>query len=157
MSITQGMTTSFKAEILLLCHDFRDVGGDTFFIALYTSTATLNASTTAYSTTNEVAHANYTAGGQALTNNGVTATIVNTNTGIGWADFADEVFTNVSFTARGGLIYNSTPSANGVDNTALTNPAVAILDFGSDKTVTNSNFTVVFPTADSTSAIVRIA
>lgn len=157
MAITQSLCTSFRAELMLGVHDFRDASGDTFKIALYTSSASLDANTTAYTATNEVSHANYTAGGQALTNNGVTATNVNASSGVGFLDFADETFSNVSFTARGALIYNTTPSANGTANTTLTNAAVAVLDFGGDKTVSSGDFTVIFPTADSTNAIVRIA
>lgn len=157
MAITQSLCTSFRAEILLAVHDFRNTGGDTFKMALYSSAATINANTTAYTASNEVSHANYTAGGQALTNSGVTATNVNASSGVGFLDFADETFSNVSITARGALIYNSTPSANGTANTTLTNAAVAVLDFGADKTATDGDFTVIFPTANSSNAIIRIA
>lgn len=157
MSITQAMCTSFRAELLLAVHDFRNASGDTFKFAMYTSTASIDANTTAYSATNEVSHTNYTAGGQALTNNGVTATNSSASTGTGWLDFADETFTNVSLTARGALIYNTTPSANGTANTTLTNAAVAVLDFGADKTATDGDFVVIFPAANSSNAILRIA
>jgi hypothetical protein len=157
MAITQAMCTSFKAELMLGVHDFRDGSGDTFKIALYLSTADLDANTTAYTATNEASGANYTGGGEDLTNTGVSATNINANTGTGFTDFSNAVFTNVNVTARGALIYNSTPSANGVANTALTNAAVAVLDFGSDKTATDGDFTIIFPTNDASNAIIRIA
>jgi len=157
MAITQAMCTSFKAELMLGVHDFRDGSGDTFKIALYLSTADLDANTTAYTATNEASGTNYTGGGEDLTNTGVAATNINANTGTGFTDFSDAVFTNVNVTARGALIYNSTPSANGVANTALTNAAVAVLDFGSDKTATDGDFSIIFPTNDASNAIIRIA
>ncbi len=157
MAITQAMCTSFKAELMLGVHDFRDASGDTFKIALYLSTADIDANTTAYTATNEASGTNYTAGGVDLTNTGVSATNINANTGTGFTDFSDAVFTNVNVTARGALIYNSTPSANGVANTALTNAAVAVLDFGSDKTATDGDFSIIFPTNDASNAIIRIA
>lgn len=157
MAITQAMCTSFKAELMLAVHDFRDSGGDTFKLALYTSSASIDANTTAYTASGESSGTNYTAGGQALTNSGVTATNTNANAGTGFTDFADETFSNVTVTARGALIYNSTPSANGTANTALTNAAVCVLDFGADKTSTDGDFTVIFPTADASNAIIRIA
>ncbi len=157
MAITQAMCTSFKAELMLGVHDFRDASGDTFKIALYTSSADLSANTTAYSASDEASGTNYVAGGVALTNTGVAATNINANTGTGFTDFSDAVFTNVNVTARGALIYNSTPSANGVANTALTNAAVAVLDFGSDKTATDGDFSIIFPTNDASNAIIRIA
>jgi hypothetical protein len=140
-------------------HDFRDASGDTFKLALYTSSATLNANTTTYTNSDEVSSAgsNYTAGGNDLANAGVAATNINANTGTGFADFDDETFSNVTVTARGALIYNSTPSANGTANTALTNAAVCVLDFGADKTSTDGDFTVIFPAADASNAIIRIA
>jgi hypothetical protein len=151
------MCTSFKAELMLGVHDFRDASGDTFKLALFTSAASLDANTTAYSTSNEVTGTNYTAGGVALTNTGVNLTNINANTGTGFTDFSDATFTNVNVTARGALIYNNTPSANGVANTALTNAAVCVLDFGSDKTATDGDFTIIFPTDDASNAIIRIA
>jgi len=157
MAITQAMCTSFKAELMLAVHDFRDTGGDTFKLALYTSSASIDANTTAYTASGESSGTNYSAGGSALTNSGVTATNTNANTGTGFTDFSDLTFSNVSVTARGALIYNSTPSANGTANTALTNAAVCVLDFGGDKTSTDGDFTVIFPTADATDAIIRIA
>jgi hypothetical protein len=160
MAITQAMTTSFKAQLLLAVHDFRpsaDTGADTFKLALYTSAATLDANTTTYSSSNEATGSNYSAGGLALTNTGVTATNINANTGTGFCDFSDLTFPNVSVTARGALIYNTTPSANSNANTTLTNASVAVLDFGADKTSTDGDFTIIFPTNDASNAIIRIA
>ena len=160
MAITQAMTTSFKAQLLLAVHDFRptgQTGADTFKLALYTSSASLDANTTTYSASNEASGSNYSAGGLALTNTGVTATNINANTGTGFCDFSDLTFPNVSVTARGALIYNSTPSANSNANTTLTNASVAVLDFGADKTSTDGDFTIIFPTNDSSNAIIRIA
>jgi len=160
MAITQAMCTSFKAQLLLGVHDFRpsaQTGADTFKLALYTSSATLDANTTTYSSSNESSGANYSAGGLALTNTGVTATNINANTGTGFCDFSDLTFPNVSVTARGALIYNTTPSANSNANTTLTNAAVCVLDFGGDKTSTDGDFTIIFPTNDASNAIIRIA
>lgn len=157
MAITQAMCTSFKAEILLAVHDFRNTGGDTFKMALYTSTATIDANTTAYSATNEVTGTNYTAGGNTLVNGGVTASNTSSSAGTGYTTFSNTTWTNATITARGALIYNTTPSANGTANTALTNAAVAVLDFGADKTSTAGDFTVIFPSATNTTAIIRIA
>lgn len=159
MPITQAMTTSFKAEILLGVHDFRPTGGDTFKLALYTSSANLDANTTAYTSSNEVSSSgtNYTAGGGTLVNLGVVTSNNTTSTGTGFTDFSDLTFANATITARGALIYNTTPSANSNANTTLTNAAVAVLDFGSDKTSTDGDFTIIFPTATNTTAIIRIA
>ncbi len=157
MAITQAMTTSFKAEILLAVHDFRPTGGDTFKLALYTSSASIDANTTAYSATNEVSGTNYTAGGGTLTNLGVVTSNNTASTGTGYTDFSDLTFANSTITARGALIYNSTPSANSNANTTLTNASVAVLDFGSDKTSTAGDFTIIFPSATNTTAIIRIA
>jgi hypothetical protein len=157
VAITQSMCTSFKAEILLAVHDFRPTGGDTFKIALYTSSATIDANTTAYSATNEATGTNYTAGGGALTNLGVVTSNNTASTGTGYTDFNDFTWSNATVTARGALIYNSTPSANSNANTTLTNAAVCALDFGSDKTSTAGDFTIVFPTPTNTTAIIRIA
>jgi hypothetical protein len=157
MPITQAMTTSFKAEILLAVHDFRNTGGDTYKIALYTSSATIDANTTAYTATNEATGTNYTAGGNTLVNGGVTATNTSASAGTGFTTFSNTTWTNATVTARGALIYNTTPSANGTANTTLTNAAVAVLDFGSDKTSTAGDFTIIFPTNNNTSAIIRIA
>lgn len=162
MPITQAMCTSFKAQLMLAVHDFRptgDTGADTFKLALYSSTASLDANTTTYTSSNEVSSAgtNYTAGGGSLTNLGATAVNTNTETGTGFVDFGDLTFSNATITARGALIYNTTPSANSNANTALTNASVCVLDFGSDKTATAGDFTIIFPTATNTTAIIRIA
>lgn len=153
MAISQAMCTSFKGELLLGVHDFRVTGGDTFKIALYTSSATLDATTAAYTASNEVSGTGYTAGGQNLTNLGGAVTSGTT----GYTDFNDATWSSATITARGALIYNSTPSAQSNSNTALTNPAVAVLDFGSDKSSTNGDFTIIFPTAAASTAIIRIA
>jgi len=160
MAITQAMCTSFKSELLLGTHDFRpsaQVGADVFKLALYTSSASIDANTTAYSSTNEVVGSNYVAGGSNLTNIGVGTTNINTTSGVGFVDFADLTFSNVTVTARGALIYNSTPSTNDNANVALTNAAVCVLDFGSDKTSTDGDFTIIFPAFDASNAIIRIA
>jgi hypothetical protein len=158
MAITQAMCTSFKAQLLLGAHDFRpsaQAGADTFKLALYTSSASLDASTTTYTGTGEAT--GVTTGGLALTNIGVGATNINATAGTGFTDFADLTFSNVTTTARGALIYNTTPSTNDNANVALTNAAVCVLDFGSDKTSTAGDFTIIFPAFDATSAIIRIA
>ena len=142
MAITQAVCTSFKQEILVEGHNFTN-GQDTFKIALYTSSASLDASTTAYSSSNEVSDSgSYSAGGGSLTS--VTPTTSRT-TAI--CDFADISFTSATITARGALIYNSTNS----------NKAVCVLDFGGDKTSTSGTFTIQFPTADASNAILRLA
>ena len=143
------MTTSFKNELLYGVHDFDASTGDTFNIALYTSSATLDATTTAYSATNEVSGTGYSAGGQALTN--VNPTTSGTTA---FTDFADETFTTATITARGALIYNTTPNTTSI---SVTNPSVVVLDFGADKTSTAGDFTIVFPAADASNAIIRIA
>ena len=137
------MCTSFKQEILQGIHDFTASTGDTFKLALYTNSATLDASTTAYSASNEVSGTGYSAGGGTLTN--VTPTTSGTTA---FTDFADLTFSAASITARGALIYN---------NTAAGDPAVVVLDFGADKTSTSGDFTIIFPTADASDAIIRIA
>ena len=143
------MCTSFKNELLYGVHDFDASTGDTFNIALYTSSATLDASTTAYSATNEISGTGYSAGGQALTN--VNPTTSGTTA---FTDFADETFTTATITARGALIYNTTPNTTSI---SVSNPAVVVLDFGGDKNSTAGDFTIVFPTADASNAIIRIA
>lgn len=144
MAIVQAMCTSFKVELLTATHNFTNTTGDVFKLALYESTATLGASTTAYTTSGEVSSSgtNYTAGGGTLTN--VTPTSSGTTA---FTDFADLTFSNVTLTARGALIYNSSKS----------NKAVCVLDFGSDKSASSGNFTIVFPAADASNAIIRIA
>jgi hypothetical protein len=151
------MCTSFKAELMLAVHDFRVTGGDTFKLALYTSSATIDANTAAYAATNEVTGTNYTAGGGTLTRLGVVTSNNTASTGVGFTDFSDLTFANATITARGALIYNNTPSANSNANTTLTNAAVCALDFGSDKTSTDGDFTIIFPAATNTTAIIRIA
>jgi len=143
MAISQAMCTSFKVELLKGVHNFTNSSGNTFNIALYTSSASLGAGTTAYTTSNEVSGTNYTAKGQALTN--VTPTSSSTTA---LTDFTDETFSNVTLTARGALIFNDSASGD---------PAVCVLDFGSDKSASSGDFTVVFPAADSSNAIIRIA
>lgn len=138
MAITQTTCTSFKVELLTGTHDF---SSDTFKIALYTGSATINADTTVYTTPNEVSAAGYTAGGNTLT---VSTTPTSSGT-IAYVSFSNTSWSS-ALTARGALIYNSSKS----------NKAVAVLDFGADKTST-STFTVTFPAADATSAIVRIS
>ena len=142
MAITQAMCTSFKQELLTGTHNFTNGTGDTFKIALFTSAATLGASTTAYSVTNETSGTGYTAGGNTLTN--VTPTTSGTTA---FTDFADTTWSSATITARGALIYNSTDS----------DKAVVVLDFGADKTSTAGDFTIQFPTADASNAIIRIA
>lgn len=145
--ITQAMCTSFKDQILEAVHDFRSSGGDVFKIALYSSAATLDATTTAYTSSNEVANSGtYAAGGGTLTN--VTPTTSGTTA---FADFDDISFTSATINARGALIYNSTPTHT------YTNPSVVVLDFGGDKVSTAGTFTIQFPTADASNAIIRIA
>ena len=146
MAITQAMCTSFKQELLEGQHDFR-TSGHTFNIALFTSSATLDASTTDYSTTNEVTGTGYTAGGQALTN--VNPTTSGTTA---FCDFADETFTTATITANGAMIYNTTTGGG-----SGTTDSVVILAFGGDKTSTAGDFTIQFPTADASNAIIRIA
>jgi hypothetical protein len=155
MSIFQGLTSSFKAEVLLGVHDFRATGGDTFKIALYDSTADLNANTTAYTATGEVTGTNYTAGGITLTNLGVTTGNTSSTSGVGFTSFSPVTFVGVDVVARGALIYNTTPSATDANNAVLTNPAVCVLDFGADKTFTFTDIT--FPTNTADDAIIRIA
>ncbi len=140
MAITQGMATSFKVELLNGQHNF---SSNTFKLALYTSTATLGESTTAYTTSNEVpSTGNYTAGGNALTVN-----VTPTSSGnVAYVSFANTSWANATITAAGALIYNAN----------LSNAAVAILSFGGDKTSTNGTFAVNFPTADASSAIIRL-
>ena len=143
MAISQAMCTSFKVELLQGVHNFTNSSGNTFNIALYTSSASLGAGTTAYTTSNEVSGTNYTAKGGALTN--VTPTASSTTA---LTDFTDETFSNVTLTARGALIFNDSASGD---------PAVCVLDFGSDKSASSGDFTIVFPAADSSNAIIRIA
>jgi hypothetical protein len=156
MAITQAMTTSFKQEILQGIHNFTNGSGggtttttgtgNVFKIALYTSSATLSAATTTYSTSNEVSGTNYTAGGNTLTN--VTPTTSSTTA---LTDFADTTWSSSTITARGALIYNSSTTAGTADR------AVVVLDFGADKTSTSGDFVIQFPAASASQAIIRIA
>lgn len=139
MALTQCMTTSFKTGLFAGTHD---MDTDTFKMALYTSSATLDATTTAYSATDEVSGTGYTAGGAtmsgaAISSSGTTA----------FVDFSDVTWATATITARGALIYNSSKS----------NAAVAVLDFGADKTSTAGDFVVIMPTADASNALLRIA
>lgn len=141
------MSTSFKTQILEGVHDFRSAGGDTFKLALYDNSASFTAATTAYTATNEVGNSgSYAAGGGTLTSVSPTASGTTAFT-----DFADLSFTSATITAFGALIYNTTP------NHTYTNPTVCVLDFGGAKTSTSGTFTIIFPTADATDAIIRIA
>ena len=138
------MCTSFKQEVLQGIHNFTTSTGDTFKLALYTNTAAFDASTTAYTVTDEVGDSgSYSAGGGSLVN--VTPTTSGTTA---FADFDDLAFTSATITARGALIYNSSAAGD---------PTVAVLDFGSDKTSTSGTFTIQFPAADASNAIIRIA
>ena len=142
MAITQAMCTSFKVELLTATHNFTNSSGHTFKLALFTNAASLGAGTTAYSTSNEASGTGYSAGGNTLTNVTPTSGVTTAFT-----DFADTSFTSSTITARGALIYNSSQS----------NKAVVVLDFGSDKSSTSGTFSVIFPTADASNAIIRIA
>lgn len=142
MAISTAMCTSFKQEILVGTHNFTASSGNTFKLALYTSSASLGASTTAYSTSNEVSGTGYTAAGAALTS--VTPVASGTTA---LCDFSDLTFSSSTITANGALIYNDTQS----------DKAVCTLAFGGDKTSTAGDFTIQFPTADASNAIIRIA
>jgi hypothetical protein len=156
MAITQALCTSFKQEILQGIHNFTNGSGggtttstgtgNTFKIALFTSSASLGAGTTAYADSNQASGTGYSAGGNTLTN--VTPTTSSTTALV---DFADTTWSSSSITARGALIYNSSTAAGSA------NRAVAVLDFGTDKTTSSGDFTITFPTADASSAIIRIA
>ena len=143
MAITQAMCTSFKKELMEAKHNFLLSGGNTFKIALYTSSATLSAATTAYSATNEVSGTNYSAAGNTLTridpsSSGTTA----------FTDFADTTWASSTITARGAVIYNDSASGD---------PSVIVLDFGADKSSSSGDFKIAFPAADASNAIIRIA
>ena len=143
MAITQAMATSFKKELLEAKNNFLNSGGSTFNLALYTSSASLGAATTAYTTSGEASGTNYTAKGAALTrvnpsSSGTTA----------FTDFADLTFSNATVTANGAMIFNESASGD---------PSVCILAFGGDKTSTAGDFTIQFPAADASNAIIRIA
>jgi hypothetical protein len=141
MAITQAMCTSFKVDLF---GGVQDLDTDTIKMALYTSAASLDAATTAYTTSNEVSSSgtNYTAGGNTLT-----SPVITSSGTTAYVDFADTTWSNASFTARGALIYNASKS----------NKAIAVLDFGADKTATAGDFVVQMPTADASNALIRIA
>ena len=146
MAITSAVCNSFKTEVLQALHNFTASSGNSFKLALYTSSATLNKSTTAYSTSNEITNASgsaYTAGGKALTS---VTPVLSTDTAV--CDFADVSWTSASFTANGCLIFNDSHSSDA---------AVCAIAFGGDKTVSSGTFTIQFPTADASNAILRIA
>jgi hypothetical protein len=145
MAITQAIANAFKKQLLEGDQNFTQTSGDKFKISLYTSSATLNSASTAYTTTNEVANSGqYTAGGGALVNGPTSITA-----GVARADFGDRSFTGVTITSRGALIYNT--------SSAVTNAAVCVLDFGADKTATSGTFTIQFPAPTSTAAILRVS
>ena len=140
MAITQTLPTSFKVQLLNAQQNFTS---NTFKLALYTSSATLDATTTVYITSNEVAGTGYTAGGNTLS-----VSVAPTSSGtVAYISFTDSSWTTATFTARGALIYNTSQS----------NAAVAIFDFGADKSVVGGTFTVTFPAATNTTAVIRIA
>ena len=146
MAITSAICNSFKQEILVGTHNLTASSGNTFKIALFTSSASLGASTTAYSTSNEITNSSgtaYTAGGATLTS--VTPTSDSTTA---VCDFNDVSYTDATFTANGCMIYNDSASGD---------PACVVVAFGGDKTVTSGTFTIQFPTADATNAIIRLA
>ncbi len=143
MAITTSVVCNvFKTDVLKGVHNFTN-GGNSFKLAMYTSSATLGKSTTSFTTDNQVSSSGYSSGGKALVS---TTPALSTDTAV--CDFADLSFVGVSLTARGALIYNDTASGD---------PAVAVLDFGGDKTATSGTFTIQFPTADASNAILRIA
>ena len=145
MAITSAVCTSFKVELLKGVHNFTATTGNTFKIALYDSDATLGAGTTAFTTSEEITNTSgtaYTSGGATLTS---VTPVASSTTAL--CDFADVSFSSATFTANGALIYNS----------SATNAAVAAIAFGSDKTATNGTFTIQFPAADASNAIIRLA
>ena len=145
MAISSAICSSFKQELLQGKHNFASSGGHTFKLALFTSSASLGAGTTDYSTSNEITNTSgtaYTSGGATLTS---VTPVADSTTAV--CDFADVSFSSATFTANGALIYNS----------SATNAAVAAIAFGSDKTATNGTFTIQFPAADASNAIIRLA
>jgi hypothetical protein len=138
MSFTQGLTTSFKSQMV---QGQQNLAANTLKLALYTGFATLGPDTTVYSTTNEITGTGYTAGGETLSG----VTISTSADGVVYINFSNVVWTNASFTTRGALIYNASQS----------NASVAVLDFGADKTCTNQTFTVTMPTNSATTALIR--
>ena len=148
MSIVQTATASFKVQLFQAVHNFGPTTPNTFKVALYTAAANLNSATTAYTTSDEITGTGYTAGGNTLViSTSPTSGNNISNIPTAYISFNNTSWTNATFTCRGALIYNSTVSGN---------PSVAILDFGSDKTVNNDTFQIIFPTPDANSAIVRI-
>jgi hypothetical protein len=146
MAIASAICNTFKTEILTAVHNFTASSGNTFNLALYTSSASMGAATTAYATTNEIANtagSAYSAKGKALTS---VTPVLDSSTAV--CDFANISWTSASFTANGCLIFNDTASGD---------PGVCVIAFGGDKTVTSGTFTIEFPTADASNAIVRIA
>ena len=137
------MCTSFKKELLEGVHNFKNSGGNTFKLAMYTNSASFTAATTAYTTSNEISGTGYTAGGGTLTRVDPT-----TSSTTAFTDFSDLTFSSSSLTARGALIYNDSASGD---------PSVVVLDFGADKSSSSGDFTIVFPAADASNAIIRIA
>jgi hypothetical protein len=148
MTIAQSATTSFKVELLQAVHNFGPTSPNTFKVALYTAAANIGPTTTVYTTSNEVTGTGYTAGGNTLVIS-VSPTSGNNTSGVptAFVSFNNSTWTNATFTCRGALVYNSTQG----------NKSVAVLDFGSDKTVNNDTFQIIFPTPDANSAIVRIS
>jgi hypothetical protein len=142
MAITSAIPTSFKQELLVGTHNFTATSGNAFKLALYTSSATLGAATTAFTTTGQASGTNYTSGGGTITS--VTPTTSGT---VSLCDFADKTFGTATITARGAMIYNDTQS----------DKACAVIDFGGDKTSTAGDFTIVFPSPTATGAIIRLA
>jgi len=151
MAVQQTATTSFKVELLQAIHNFGPVSPNTFKVALYTAAANIGPSTTAYTSVGEVSSSGtgYTTAGEILSIS-VSPTYGNNSVNVptAYISFGNATWTNATFTCRGALIYN---------DTAAGNPSVAVLDFGSDKTVTNDTFQIIFPTPDANSAIVRIS
>ena len=145
MAITQAIANAFKKQLLEGDQNFKSSGGDKFKLALYTDSATLNSSTTAFTATNEVGNTGtYTSGGGALVNGGTSIA-----SGVAIVDFADLSFTGVTLTARGAMIYNT--------SSAVTNATVCVLDFGSNKTATSGTFPIQFPAFTTAAAILRIS
>lgn len=149
MAITQAICNSFKKEVLFGAHDFDASSGDTFKLALFTSDASLSSTTTAFSSSNESSGTNYSSGGSSLTS---IDPALSSTTAV--CDFSNLTFSNVSVTARGALIYNSTPNTTSI---SLTNPAVCVLDFGGDITASAGDFLITFPAAGASTAIIRLA
>jgi hypothetical protein len=148
MALSQTATTSFKVELMQAVHNFGPTSPDTFKVALYTGAATLSATTTVYTTSNEVTGSGYTAGGNILVIS-VSPTAGNNTQQVptAYISFQNSTWASATFTARGALIYNASQG----------NKSVAVLDFGSDKTVNNDNFVINFPPPDPNNAIVRIS